>query len=893
MACGALLSMPSCLVCGAPTDSDSRCPRCATAEGPPQTLALTPPEPAAAHAAPARPVDDSRFVPGQVLGGRFRIVALLGRGGMGEVYRAEDLRLGQSVALKFLPPALASDRGYQERFYAEVRLGRGVAHPNVCRLYDLVELEGHACLSMEYVDGEDLASLLERIGRLPIDKAGDVAREVCAGLAAAHEAGVIHRDLKPANVLFDGRGKARITDFGIATPSHAAAISELAGTPAYMAPELLEGAPASVQSDLYAYGLLLFEIYSGRPAAEARRWAAGAGDAATPTDALRAIPASVRAVIERCLAADPAARPVSARSVLTQLPGGDPLAAAVAAGETPSPAMVAAAARIGDLPLRSAWALLIATFAGLLILALLAPYQTVIGILRPDKPPEVMVERARSVLAVLGHEQTPYDWAGGYRWDFEVQGWWERERPAPERWRDRPAPIAFLYRQSDRSIVANRAPELSFLPNQIGFVTIHDPPLASPGIATLTLDPQGHLTRYAATPGPNVAPAAGEVDWSAVLAEAGFEASQLSPTTPAAIPPVPADTRMAWTGRYPDQAGPEIRVEAASFAGRPVWFEVQGPWTRPATSPGGSRIELYALWIGLLFCLAFAGPLLLLLHRHLRQGRGDRQGATRLAICVTVLIALGLLLRADHVAQLGPQYALVTNILAQATYFGLSLWATYIAVEPFARRRSPELMIGWSRLLAGRAGDPLVGREILIGAAAAVGLWLLVAASMALPPHFTLGNGLPQWQAMSAHGSLRQAGFYLILNGYAVLLCTLGTLFAYQVLVALTGRRWIALTVQFLVCATFFGSWLSGAGVIVLLVYTVLWMTLLLRIGVLAALACECVAMLLRLVSPSLDTGSWMFPTTITLYLPLAALVAWSFHTSLGGKPLFGARLEA
>src|SRR5207247_1610689 len=147
-----------------------------------------------------------RFVPGSVLGGRYRIIGLLGRGGMGEVYRADDLRLGQPVALKFLPASLESDPERLSRFHSEVRLARQVAHPNVCRMYDIGETEGQHFLSMEYVDGEDLGSLLRRIGRLPPDKALEVARQLCAGLAAAHEKGVVHRDLKPSTVMLAGRG---------------------------------------------------------------------------------------------------------------------------------------------------------------------------------------------------------------------------------------------------------------------------------------------------------------------------------------------------------------------------------------------------------------------------------------------------------------------------------------------------------------------------------------------------------------------------------------------------------------------------------------------------------------------------------------------------------------
>jgi serine/threonine protein kinase len=135
------------------------------------------------------------FTPGTVINDRFRITALVGRGGMGEVYRAEDLRLGQTVALKFVPQAIGHN---------EVRVGRQVAHPNVCRLYDLFDHEGQPFIAMELVDGEDLASLMARVGRLERPVALAIGRGICAGLAASHDRQVIHGDLKPANVMVDG-----------------------------------------------------------------------------------------------------------------------------------------------------------------------------------------------------------------------------------------------------------------------------------------------------------------------------------------------------------------------------------------------------------------------------------------------------------------------------------------------------------------------------------------------------------------------------------------------------------------------------------------------------------------------------------------------------------------
>src|SRR5882757_3164153 len=158
----------------------------------------------------------TRFAPGSIVAGRYRLVSLLGRGGMGEVYRADDLTLDQPVALKFLPAGVAADADRLAQFHAELRIARQVSHKNVCRLYDLGDHEGRRFLTMEYVDGEDLSTLLRRIGRLPQDKAVEIARQLCAGTAAAHDRGVLHRDLKPANVMIDENGNVRLTDFGIA-----------------------------------------------------------------------------------------------------------------------------------------------------------------------------------------------------------------------------------------------------------------------------------------------------------------------------------------------------------------------------------------------------------------------------------------------------------------------------------------------------------------------------------------------------------------------------------------------------------------------------------------------------------------------------------------------------
>jgi serine/threonine protein kinase len=284
-------------------------------------------------------LDGAQFIPGTMLSGRYRIVGLLGRGGMGEVYRADDLKLGQAVALKFLPKQLTHRAERLARFHQEVRLARQVSHPNVCRVHDIAEAGGQHFLSMEYIDGEDLASLLRRIGRLPSDKALELARQLCAGLAAAHERKVLHRDLKPANVLIDGRGRAHIVDFGLADlTGERRDAAEIAGTPGYMAPEQQEGRDATTRTDVYALGLVLYEMFTGKRALTIDDAFPG-GRPSTgephvrPSTLIPELDPAIERVIMRCLEPDPARRPSSALAVAAALPGGDPLAAALAAGD--------------------------------------------------------------------------------------------------------------------------------------------------------------------------------------------------------------------------------------------------------------------------------------------------------------------------------------------------------------------------------------------------------------------------------------------------------------------------------------------------------------------------------------------------------------------------------
>ena len=264
---------------------------------------------------------------GKVLAGRYRILRLLGRGGMGEVFQAEDLVLGQAVALKLLPTSLEGYTEHQRRLLEEVRLARQVTHANICRVHHVEEVDGIFFLTMEWIDGETLAERLEREGRLPGTQTVEIAHQICRGLTAAHERGVLHRDLKPANIMIDRQGMVRLTDFGLAALAEETEEDKSLGlgTPSYMAPELFNGCPASVRSDLYALGAVLYKLVTGRPTLNARsvqELAILVHDTAPepPSSHVKNLDAALERTILRCLEKNPQKRPLSALEVAAMLP---------------------------------------------------------------------------------------------------------------------------------------------------------------------------------------------------------------------------------------------------------------------------------------------------------------------------------------------------------------------------------------------------------------------------------------------------------------------------------------------------------------------------------------------------------------------------------------------
>jgi hypothetical protein len=286
------------------------------------------PSAAGSYVGTAEPVAPSAAVtltPGTLLAARYRIGRQLGRGGMGVVYQADDLRLGHRVALKFLPAAFAGDPRRLAQFHNEVSVARQVSHPNVCRVYDIGEVDGHLFLSMEYVEGEDLAAMLGRRGPIPEEEAIELIRQICAGLAAVHARGALHRDLKPANIMLNTAGQVQLMDFGIAAIGDTAgATRPLEGTPAYMAPEQFARGEVSTRSDIYALGLVMREIVTGErlltgTTVEALTQQQETASVDGPAwQSMRASP-RLQQAIRQCLHLDPSQRPASAPAVAAML----------------------------------------------------------------------------------------------------------------------------------------------------------------------------------------------------------------------------------------------------------------------------------------------------------------------------------------------------------------------------------------------------------------------------------------------------------------------------------------------------------------------------------------------------------------------------------------------
>ena len=841
------------------------------------------------------PIGGGRFTPGQIIAGRYRVVAMAGRGGMGEVYRAEDLKLTQVVAIKFLPEALSQDAAALARFHAEVRTARQVSHPNVCRVFDIGDADGTLFLTMEYVDGEDLASVVRRIGRLSPDKATEVARQICAGLAAAHERGVIHRDLKPANVMLDGAGKIRITDFGLA--SIAASIKgpdARAGTPAYMAPEQLAGREVTPKSDIYSLGLILYEILTGKRAFEAATLPElmkqrESGAITNPSTLVRDLDPLIERVILRCLETDPDKRPATALQVAAALPGGDPLAAALAAGETPSPQMVAAAGGKTGLAPRVALACLAAVILGFVFFVAVGRKENGLDRLHPENPPEVLAKKSREIISSLGYPGPPADKADGFDYDNDFLSYLETNPSQHPQWdrvlSEQPPVLRYWFRQSPSEMSPSGFWSNSFTPN---VVTFTDPPMTLSGMINLELDPDGRLLSFQAIPfqkeeNPQpVRPA----DWLPLFTAAGLDLAQFHSVESVWDSLASADTRAAWDGVWPGSSRP-LHIEAASRRGKPVYFALTGPWTKPERMKKAdqTRANKLSQIIGLFVALIIFAGGLLLAYRNYSRGRSDRQGALRLASLVFALELTICLFRSHFVLTLDT-VGLLILALSTALFVSAFIWMLYIALEPYVRRNWPQTIISWTRFLSGHFRDPLVGRDLLLGIILGI-CWGFV---FELNNLFLIRAGArPILGSTEFLQGTRETVAVCLSSIVSSIQTTFVFFFLIVLLRVLVKNRWLAASIFVLLFTLpkVLGSDHPLMELPVwLFIYSVAAVAMV-RFGLIVlALGVLTVDGLLN-VPITLDFSNWYAARSLSVLLGFVVIAAWGFYTSLGGQRLW------
>lgn len=836
--------------------------------------------------------------PGQIIAGRYRLLLKLGAGGMGSVYRADDAELASAVALKFLPRAVETNPLWLDRFRAEVRLARQISHPNVCRVFDIGQSEEGVYLSMEYVDGEDLGALLKRIGRLPGDKAVDVARQLCFGLAAAHERGVLHRDLKPANVMLDGRGRVRIMDFGVAGIAEelAATGDVAAGTPEYMAPEQLEGVGVSVKSDLYALGLVLFEVFTGRPAyqastiAELKAERSRGGPRSRPSDLVADLDPAVERVILSCLSERAEDRPSSALAVAAALPGGDPLGAALAAGETPSPELVAASGSRERLSVRAAL-----LNGGIVVLALvlavvLSERLSALARERPEKSVEVLEDRAREVLERLGFDGTRAESHSGFVARGGYQAAVEKRAGASD------GPLApglfqFWYRQSPRPIVDG-----AWVP----FIRDLSPMLRHPGEALVRTDGRGRLEALVVVPPIGIGEAPGpmsEAEAKAALFDlAGLDPAAFTETTPERRAPVHADVLRAWEGRVPEWPEEPTLVHMGMTDGKPIFFAIRYPfvqrasgWPTGGASPAsmGHQLGNAAFFVAVVGIFWGTGVLAI---RNLRARRGDRRGATVGAAAVGLVTALAIALSSD-VAPEFSGFFFEGEGYATSVWVGCMFWLFYVALEPAARRLYPSLLVSWARLTRGGWNDPLVGKHVLYGLlAGALGQALLVGMVAGVRPLMNGPSAPGLFLASAAYleGPTMVAG-RLASGAVSAMMFGTGAMLSLVAGRLVFHRHWAAVAgvIGIFVLITLGGIITNPIDGTVTLVVALIPVAVGVRVGLLACVVTQLVLAAAALLAVGTDWTGIASPAWIPAGV-LAALLVWALSASLWGRQRTG-----
>jgi len=841
---------------------------------------------------------NGNFVAGTILDNRYRIIGLLGEGGMGEVYKAEDIKLDQTVALKFLPDRLAKNEDALRRFIGEVKTARQVSHANVCKVFDIGEVKGKHYLSMEFIDGDDLSQLLRRIGRLPSDKAAEISRQICLGLNAIHSAGILHRDLKPANIIIDSNGKARITDFGIAGfEEDVQGAESRVGTPAYMSPEQITGKEVTNKSDIYSLGLLLYEIYTGKQAFKADSFEEllekqKNTQPTNPSEFVENIEPVVETTINRCLEKNPEDRPTSALHVAMALPGGNPLQVALEAGETPSPEMVAAAPKKGALKPKNALAVLASIIVLFILVGVLHQTYKMYNMAPLERSPEFMADRSRQILENFGYTEKPNDRVFKYSRDDTFIDYYRKNRgdlPAPREifGTGQPYNIYFWYRQSTNYLEAFGK----------ALVTETDPPLIMAKMANVKLDTRGRLIEFIYVPeqtitNENIVKA---VDWEKVFEEAGLNKNKFEEIESVWNSPVFAEEQKAWKGSLADFSGIPVRIEAASYQGKPIYFQVINSWEKPLRENPESKnyfVRLSEILLVVALFIVIIGSIILARH-NLKVGRGDIRGSLKISLFLVLLLFFGQIVYAHHVPDLNGELYILYQAFVYAVSRAIFVGLMYLALEPFVRRYWSELVISWSRLLSGDFRDPMVGRDILMG----ILLGIFMGNLNSLVSFVSDLLGFP-------HKSFPEHYYSTSLNGIAgnindlsetvavFIGISLMILFMLLLFYLLTRRKWLSILILYSLFVIFQSlefvlsteNIIFGILAFLLAIFPALAIS---RFGLLGIISMWIFFYLTNVFPITFDTSSFFFSSTVFTFIVVLGTAAYAFHTSIGGQPIF------
>ncbi|HEU4794933.1 MAG TPA: hypothetical protein VFT02_04835, partial [Pyrinomonadaceae bacterium] len=598
-------------------------------------------------------------------------------------------------------------------------------------------------------------------------------------------------------------------------------------------------------------------------------------------------------VILRCLQRDPGQRPPTALQVAAALPGGDPLAAALAAGETPSPEMVAAAPKQGALKPAIAVSLLASVVVLLAFVCFLSRNAMLYRQVPLEKSPEVLRDRASELVKKFGYVDPPGDSAYGMADDRRYLEYIHDHDPSPARWQrlraGQPAAIYFWHRQSPWPFDVSNG----------GFVNENIPARSLPGMTTMTLDTLGRLRSFYAVPAQrsSATDTATTPDWSVLLRESGLDQAQLQPVTPLWTPPHESTTRAAWAGSYPHQPDIKFHVEAAAFEGKPVYFEIFHAWNQPAEQGVAlSRFRgrvLFVLLLGIFIIVMLASALLAL--RNLKLGRGDRKGAFRLAAFVFAVTSLRWIFTAHHVAAEGEALNFISGV-QNILFWTFFYWVVYLAFEPFVRRRWPGRIIAWSRVLTGGFRDPLVGRDILIGAV--FGLGIIVC-------YFYLPRLGQEWAGQAPdipwldYPATQLLGIRSFAFGFtnqitAALLQGFILLFVLLLMYIIVRRERLAALAVWLIGAVTLSLTLDSAiGIPFAALSAGLAVLSLYRFGLLTTIVALFFLHLLIFQPITSDFTAWYAGDFVLAAIISLALAIFGFYTSLAGEPLFrGARLD-